>query len=448
MRKEIFRLTIPNIITNITIPLLGIVDLALLGHLNSHIYLGAVSIGAMIFNILYWGMNFLRMSTTGFTAQAFGKKDTKKIASNLISPVIIGAGIGILLIFLQYPIDKLSFYLLNAEQQTEKFASNYFAIRIWAAPATLALYGFYGWFIGVQNAKYPMIIAISINIVNIALSYFFIYNLRMNSDGAAIGTVIAQYFGILLSIIFIFAKYKKYFKNYKLQIKFNKVELSRYFAVNANIFVRTLGIMAVFTFFTGTSANSGTLVLDANTILFQFYIFFSYFIDGFAYATEALTGKYLGEQNKIKLIKAVKVIFKYSFLVSIAFTLVYYFLGEEIIKLMSSQKEVINLANKYLFWTWLLPILSFASFIWDGAFVGITASKEMRNTMLFSSVLVFFPAFYLLQNHFGNHALWVALLLFLFSRGGTQTLIFAKILQKNKIFYIYLVSFVSWCSLV
>jgi len=426
MRKEIFRLTIPNIITNITIPLLGIVDLALLGHLNSHVYLGAVSIGAMIFNILYWGMNFLRMSTTGFTAQAFGRKDNSKIASNLISPVMIGVSIGILLIFLQYPIDKLSFYLLDAEKQTEQFASSYFAIRIWAAPATLALYGFYGWFIGVQNAKYPMIVAVSINIVNVALSYFFIYNLEMNSDGAAIGTVIAQYFGLLLSLVFVYVKYKNYFKNYKLKIKINKSEFSRYFAVNANIFIRTLGIMAVFTFFTGSSANRGTLVLDANTILFQFYIFFSYFVDGFAYAAEALTGRYFGKKNKAKLVKAIKEIFKYSFLISIIFTLVYLFLGKEIIKLMSSQAEVIALAEKYLFWTWLLPILSFASFIWDGAFVGMTASKEMRNTMLFSSVLVFFPAFYLLQNYMENNALWLALILFL-----TQTLIFGKILHKK-----------------
>ena len=431
MRKEIFRLTIPNIITNITIPLLGIVDLALLGHLNSHVYLGAVSIGAMIFNILYWGMNFLRMSTTGFTAQAFGRKDNSKIASNLISPVMIGVSIGILLIFLQYPIDKLSFYLLDAEKQTEQFASSYFAIRIWAAPATLALYGFYGWFIGVQNAKYPMIVAVSINIVNVALSYFFIYNLEMNSDGAAIGTVIAQYFGLLLSLVFVYVKYKNYFKNYKLKIKINKSEFSRYFAVNANIFIRTLGIMAVFTFFTGSSANRGTLVLDANTILFQFYIFFSYFVDGFAYAAEALTGRYFGKKNKAKLVKAIKEIFKYSFLISIIFTLVYLFLGKEIIKLMSSQAEVIALAEKYLFWTWLLPILSFASFIWDGAFVGMTASKEMRNTMLFSSVLVFFPAFYLLQNYMENNALWLALILFLLSRGLTQTLIFGKILHKK-----------------
>ncbi len=433
MRKEIFRLTIPNIITNITIPLLGIVDLALLGHLNSHVYLGAVSIGAMIFNILYWGMNFIRMSTTGFTAQAFGKKDTEKITSNLIIPIIIGVVTGISLIFLQYPIDKLSFYLLDAEKQTEEFASSYFAIRIWAAPATLALYGFYGWFIGVQNTKYPMIIAVSINIVNVALSYFFIYNLGMNSDGAAFGTVVAQYFGVLLSLIFVFTKYKNYFKNYKPKFRFNKPELSRYFTVNANIFVRTLGIMAVFTFFTGSSANRGTLVLDANTILFQFYIFFSYFIDGFAYATEALTGKYFGEKNKNRLLKAIKEVFKYSFIVSIIFTLLYMFLGKEIIKLMSSQPEIIALANKYLFWTWLLPVLSFASFIWDGVFVGITASKEMRNTMLFSSILVFFPAFYLLQKSMGNNALWVALLLFLLSRGISQTYIFfLKFNSKSK----------------
>ena len=431
MNKEILRLAIPNIVTNITIPLLGIVDLALLGHLDSHIYLGAVSIGAMIFNILYWGMNFIRMSTTGFTAQAFGAKSNTKIASNLVLPVLIGVVIGFILIFLQYPIDRLSFYLLNAEKETEIFASSYFLIRIWAAPATLALYGFYGWLIGMQNAKYPMIIAVAVNLINVLLSYIFIYKLGMNSDGAALGTVIAQYAGVVIALILIGYKYRSYFKAYQFKLKFDRVELSKYVSVNINIFIRTLGIMAVFTFFTGLSANSGTLVLDANTILFQFYIFFSYFIDGFAYATEAMTGKYLGEKNKSKLIKSLKIIFKWGLIVSVVFTLIYFFFGEQIIRMMSSQKDIIELSEKYLFWTWLLPILSFASFIWDGVFVGMTASKEMRNTMLFSSLLVFFPSFYFLTDTIGNHALWVALLLFLLSRGLTQTLIFGKILKQS-----------------
>jgi MATE family multidrug resistance protein len=319
--------------------------------------------------------------------------------------------------------------LLDAEKETELFASSYFAIRIWAAPATLALYGFYGWFIGVQNARYPMIIAVAINILNVVLSYIFIYIFNMNSDGAALGTVLAQYFGLFLAIIFILSKYKNYFKGFKL--KFNKFELLKYTSVNINIFIRTLGIMAVFTFFTGLSANKGTLVLDTNTILFQFYIFFSYFIDGFAYATEALAGKYLGEKNKTQLIKSLKLIFKYGFIISTVFSLIYMVLGVEIIKLMTSQEEIINLSQEYLFWSWILPLLSFASFIWDGAFVGMTASKEMRNTMLFSSVLVFFPSYYLLQNTFGNHALWIALILFLFSRGLSQTLIFGKILKSK-----------------
>ena len=431
MNKEVLKLAIPNIITNITIPLLGIVDLALLGHLESHIFLGAVAIGAMIFNILYWGMNFIRMSTTGFTAQAYGKKDTRKIASNLVTPVLIGSGIGIALILFQLPIDKISFLLLDAEKETEFYASNYFLIRIWAAPATLALYGFYGWLIGMQNAKYPMIIAVAVNIINVLLSYVFIYKLGMNSDGAALGTVIAQYCGALIAVVLIAYKYKNYFKNYKFDFKINTNELKKYASVNINIFIRTLGIMAVFTFFTGSSANRGTLMLDANTILFQFYIFFSYFIDGFAYATEAMTGKYLGENNKKKLIKSLKVIFNWGFIVSLAFTLVYYFLGEQILSLLSTQAEIITISKNYLFWLWILPLVSFASFIWDGVFVGMTASKEMRNTMLFSSILIFFPSFYLLSDIYGNHALWGALLLFLFSRGLTQTIIFRNILKKH-----------------
>jgi len=332
---------------------------------------------------------------------------------------------------LQIPIDRLSFFMLDAEKETEFYASNYFLIRIWAAPATLALYGFYGWLIGMQNAKYPMIIAVAVNIINVLLSYIFIYKFNMNSDGAALGTVIAQYVGMFIAIGLISYKYKHYFKDFKFKFNLNTNELKKYASVNVNIFIRTLGIMAVFTFFTGSSANRGTVMLDANTILFQFYIFFSYFIDGFAYATEAMTGKYLGEQNKEKLIKSLKIIFNWGFVVSLIFTLVYYFLGEQILRLLSSQPDIVNISKEYLFWIWALPLISFASFIWDGVFVGMTASKEMRNTMLFSSILIFFPSFYLLSDYMGNHALWLALLLFLFSRGLTQTIIFGKILKQH-----------------
>ena len=428
MNKEILKLAIPNIITNITIPLLGLVDIALLGHLNSPVYLAAVALGSMIFNILYWGMNFLRMSTTGFTSQAYGAKNNEEIAFNLNRSIIVGILIGLLLISLQYVIINISFSVLSAETETEKFASSYFLYRIWAAPASLALYGFYGWFIGMQNSKYPLIIAISINIINIIISYILIYHLNMNSDGAAIGTVVAQYSGALISVVLLQKKYKKYLKISYLLSSFKKSAFAELFKVNTNIFIRTLGIMLVMTFFTSVSANKSSLVLDANTILFQFYIFFSYYIDGFAYATESLTGKYKGRRDKLNLLKVLKKIFLWSFYSSLAFSVVYFLFGNSILHILTSQQNIVDYASKYIFWIWALPLVSFAAFIWDGVFVGITASKQMRNSMLIASLFVFFPVYYLFEKTIGNHALWLAMLLFLFTRGIIQTIQFKKII--------------------
>lgn len=430
MNKEILKLAVPNIITNITIPLLGLVDIALLGHLNSPVYLAAVALGSMIFNILYWGMNFIRMSTTGFTSQAYGAKNDKEIAFNLNRAVIVGVVIGVILILLQYVINNISFSLLNAESETEKYASSYFLLRIWAAPASLALYGFYGWFIGMQNSKYPLIIAVSINVINIVVSYILIYHFNMNSDGAAIGTVIAQYSGVLISVVLLLIKYRSYLKMSYLLGSFKRSAFAELFSVNANIFIRTLGIMLVMTFFTSVSANKSTLVLDSNTILFQFYIFFSYYIDGFAYATESLTGKYKGRGDTKNLIIVLKKIFLWSFYSSVVFSAIYLFLGNSILSILTSQQDIIDYANKYIFWIWILPILSFAAFIWDGVFVGITASKQMRNSMLISSLLVFFPIYYLLEKIMANHALWFAMLMFLFARGLIQTYQFKQLLIR------------------
>ena len=430
MNKEIYRLAVPNIITNITIPILGMVDLSLLGHLDSPVYLGAVSIGAMIFNILYWGMNFIRMSTTGFTSQAYGEGDTEKIAVNLFRPLIIAFSIGFVLILLKDITQTVSFNLLQSEAETEKLAASYFNIRIWAAPASLSLYGFYGWFIGMQNSRYPFFIAIFINIVNIALSYFFIYHLNMKSDGAALGTVAAQYSGVLLSMLLLFKKYRKYLNINFFNKSFNKKDIVGLFKVNTNIFIRTLGIMLVFTFFTASSANKSTLILDTNTVLFQFYIFFTYFIDGFAYATEALSGKYKGKKDYKNFMLVIKKIFFISFVVSVLFSVIYVFFGDFIIQIMTGNKQILELSQKYIFWVYILPVLSFAAFIWDGVFVGTTMSKEMRNTMLASSLLVFFPVYYLFEPTMGNNALWLALILFLTSRGVFQTFVF---LRKIKI---------------
>ena len=427
MNKKILDLAIPNIISNITIPLLGMVDLAIMGHLESEIYIGAIAIGGMMFNFLYWGFGFLRMGTTGFTAQAWGAKNLNKITEILIQSLSIAILGSLLLILLQIPIEWLSFKLINGSFEVEHEAAKYFYVRIWAAPATLGLYAFYGWFIGMQNTKAPMVIAILINIFNIGFNLLFVYYFNMRSDGVALGTVISQYLG-LITAIFIFSRfYKKLFKYIKFSALKKVQDIKYFFRVNANIFIRTLCLLFVFTFFTTHSANTSDRILSINTLLLQFLFIFSYFIDGFAHAAEALVGKYFGANKTDDLKKVVRLLFKWGISLSIPFSIAYFLFGKNLLFILTDNTEIIEDSAQYLIWIGILPLLSFAAFIWDGIFVGVTASKAMRNTMLLSAFLIFLPCFYFLKVHFGNHGLWIAMNLFMLSRGLLLTFSFFKL---------------------
>ncbi len=294
MNKKILRLAVPNIIANITIPLLGIVDLAILGHLESELYIGGIAIGGMIFNFLYWGFGFLRMGTSGFTAQAFGERNLKECILSLSRGFIVGLFSGILLIILQKPIGLLSFLVIDGSSEVEQLASQYYNIRIFAAPATLGLYAITGWFIGMQNTKTPMVIAIVVNILNIILNIFFVFGLGLKSDGVAYGTLIAQYIGFIFGIYFFFRYYKRLLKYWSKQAFLKFSAFREFFVVNSDIFLRTLCLIFVFSFFTARSANTDDTTLAINTLLLQFFMFFSFFADGFAHAAEALTGKFVG----------------------------------------------------------------------------------------------------------------------------------------------------------
>ncbi|MCK5822732.1 MAG: MATE family efflux transporter [Bacteroidales bacterium] len=426
MNKKILNLAIPNIITNITIPLLGMVDLSVLGHLDSEIYIGAIAIGGMIFNFLYWGFSFLRMSTSGFTAQSYGSKNFSESAIVLSRALMVALVGSIFLIALQKPIGKLSFYIINGSKEVEALAAQYYYIRIYAAPATLSLYALIGWFLGMQNTKTPMVIAIVINVVNIVLDLIFVFVFNMKSDGVALGTVIAQYSGLFIALIFFYKYYKRFIKywNYRAMIKLS--ELKKFFIVNKDIFIRTLCLIIVFSFFTTESANTNNSILAVNTLLLQFLFVFSYFIDGFAYAAEALTGRYVGAKNKSQLKIAVSHIFKWGFALSIPFTIIYLIFGENILYLLTDNKNIIELSKSYIYWITFIPVISFAAFLWDGIYVGATASKAMRNTMLVSTLVFFFPAYFLFQPIMGNHSLWLAMLLFMGGRSISQTLLARK----------------------
>lgn len=430
MNKKILNLAIPNIISNLTIPLLGMVDLAIVGHLDSKVYIGAIAVGSMIFNLIYWSFGFLRMGASGLTAQAYGARNFEEVIAILIRGLLVAFAAAILVIILQIPIEKIAFLLIDGSSEVESLAISYFYIRVWAAPATIAIYALTGWFIGMQNTKTPMIIAIVVNLLNVGLNVLFVYGFNLKSDGVAWGTLIAQYLGLFTALILLWKHYGKLFKYLKKQVIFSSLGIKNFFVVNRDIFIRTISLLAVFTFFTSQSASTNDNILAVNSLLLQFLFIFSFLTDGFAYAAEALTGKFYGalQFNQLKLV--IKRIFIWGGIISLIFTLLYYFGNEFLLKLLTNQTEVLTVVKEYTFWIILIPIVSVASFIWDGIFIGLTASKQMRNSMLISVFIVFFPTWYLLSPSYQNHALWFAFILFLLARGVIQTVMYRGISRK------------------
>ena len=425
MNREILRLAIPNIISNITVPLLGMVDLAIMGHLDSEKYLGAIALAGMIFNFIYWSFTFLRMGTSGFTAQAFGQKDKGKLVTILTHSLLIAVIAGLLLVLFQYPIQKTGFYFIEGSEQIKILAIQYFYIRIYAAPATIGLFALNGWFVGMQDAKTPMILAILINVFNVLLNIMFVYGFGLKSDGVAWGTLISQYLGFAFAILFLLQKHNKLFKKNSF-LKIIDVDLLKeFFRVNKDIFIRTFILILVFSFFTKESASISDQVLAVNTILLQYLLLFSFIMDGFAYSAEALAGKYYGAGNNYFLKKLITRIFVWGTLLSVLFTIFYILFKEVILQLLTDNENIINSARPYVFWVSIIPLVSFAGFLWDGIYIGTTASKPMRNTMLISAFTVFFPVYYLFVDKLNNHALWLAMILFLLARSISQT-IYAK----------------------
>jgi MATE family multidrug resistance protein len=416
MNRQILRLALPNIVTNITVPLLGIVDLALMGHLDSPVYIGAIALGGTIFNIIYSSFAFLRMGSTGLTAQAYGAKNSEEVALILQRSLLVGVAMAAMLMLFMYPIQWVAFKVLDGSEEVKFFARQYFYIRIFAAPATLGLYAFYGWFLGVQNSVIPMTIAVTVNVVNIALNFLFVVGLGMKSDGVAVATVIAQYTGLFLASFFFLRKYKRYKIRFPLKRIAEKSALTRFFRVNTDIFIRTLLFLMVLAIFISRSAAQGDVILAVNTLLFQLFYFFSYFADGFAFAAEALSGKAKGARNKEELKRVIKGVFTWSWGIAVLFTLIYGFGLDFIMKGFTTEETVREAARAFYPWVMAIPLISIGAFTWDGIYIGLTATKAMRNIGIAVSVFIFLPAYYFTHESLGNHALWLAFDLFMLTR--------------------------------
>jgi MATE family multidrug resistance protein len=418
VNRTILKLAIPNIISNLSVPLLGVVDTALVGHLDQVYYLGALAVGGMIFNFLFWGFGFLRMGTTGMTAQEYGARNRQQLMMTLARVQLIAWTFGIVIILLQTPIILFSLWIIESSEEVALFTREYYDIRIYTAPAMLALYGLQGWFLGMQNAKYPMIITIVHNLLNIVLNVFFIQVLDMHVDGVAWGTLISTWLALGLGIWLFFRKYTRYRGYFKGSELINREELKRYFSINRDIFIRTICLIFTFSFFTAKSAAQGDLVLAANTILLQLWMVASYGIDGFAYAAESLIGRFKGSHDSLKLRKAVFYNLGWGLFLGMTGSLIYLLFDEAILSLFTDKTEIISLALSVMFWTILAPLVSSFCYILDGVFIGATETGPMRNTMLIATMAIFLPAYYIGTPIFGVHGLWLAMVLFMVTRGA------------------------------
>ena len=427
--RQILLLAVPSIVSNITVPLLGMIDVAIVGHMGSPVYIGAVAVGSMIFNLVYWLFGFLRMGTSGMTAQAYGRRDLLEVARTLVRSALVALSIALLLIVFQVPLRWLMFWLIGPTADVIPFATTYFGIVIWGAPASLGLFSLMGWYIGMQNTRIPMFVSIMQNVVNIVASLLLVYGLGMKIEGVAFGTVIAQYAGLLVAVGLLAKYYWRVIRG-----RWNKMggqwRVAAFYKTNRDIFLRTLCLVTVNLYFTAAGARSGAVVLSVNTVLLQLYLLFSYFMDGFAYAGEAMSGRFYGAQNRQAFDETLRHLFGWMAVVTVSYTLLYIAGGTQIVSLLTDELQVRALAREYIWWAWLIPAAGAVAFIWDGVFIGLTATRGML-VSTFVSMLTFFAVYWLTMDTLGNHGLWLAQVVYLAMRGIVQTFWYKRYLTLN-----------------
>ena len=400
INKDILKLAVPSILANITVPLVGMVDIAVAGHLDTSaaVMIGGIAIGTMLFDLLYWNFGFLRVGTGGLTAQAYGKGDRKECAKIFTRAAGIALACAMILIAVQWIFVKAAFLVVDCTPEVQALASRYFFIRIWAAPATLSLMAFKGWFIGMQDSVSPMIVDLVVNGMNVLMSIVLSLGMTvgdwhyegMGFSGIAAGTVAAQYSGLLAATGLMMFKYMRstfsYLEAGDLKSVFKGGETRRFFVMNADLFVRSLCFIAIYIGFTVISARYGDVLLAVSSIMMKLLMIFSYFTDGFAYAGEALTGRYIGAKDGQMVRQTVRWTFVWSMGIALIFMGIYHFAGVPMLKMMTSDMQVVTAAKGYLPWLLLMPITGCAAFTWDGIYIGATASKAIRNSMLWAVV--------------------------------------------------------------
>ena len=397
LNSQILRLAVPSILANITIPLVGIVDTAIVGHIANATYIGGIAIGTMLFDLLYWNVGFLRVGTSGMTAQAYGRGDGVECARLLTQSVSIALIGAVVLWLIQWLFVTAVLAIVPCSTEVAAFAREYFFIRIWAAPATLSLMAFKGWFIGMQDTVSPMITDIVVNVVNMTVSYVLAVYTPLEALGVAYGTLVAQFTGLLLALVICLFKYKTVVREVVRQLCDKAIrllgdkEMKRFMSLNANLFVRSLCFMVVYVGFTSLASQYGDVELAVSTIMMKLFMLFSYFVDGFAYAGEALVGKEYGAMRREAkgdeaIRRVVRLLFAWSLGVGLLFTLLFAVWSEECYLAMTNDMEVLSRLGDYTLWLIAMPLVSTLAFMWDGVYAGATAGKQIRNAMIYAAL--------------------------------------------------------------
>ena len=421
MNRRILKLAIPSIFANITVPLVGMVDIAISGRLGDVAAIGAIAVGSMLFDLLYWNFGFLRVGTGGLTAQAIGRRslrDAMKYFTQGISTALVSA---LFLIAIQGLFVEAAFTFIDCTPDVEQLSRKYFFIRIWGAPATLSLFVFKGWFIGMQNTVSPMAVDIFVNVINLVVSFVLGLHTPMGFVGIAWGTVIAQYSGLILAVVLMLIYYRKLFKYVNIRDDIRFKYMKAFYVLNVNLFFRSLCFMLIYCGFTSIAAKYGDTELAVSSIIMKLLMLYSYFLDGFAYAGEALTGKYIGANDRAALGKAVKYLFGWTALLVVISTAAYWVGGEWMISLMTTQQSVIEASSPYIIWLILMPLFSCAAFMWDGIYIGATASVAIRNCMIWACV-AFYITYFALKASMGMQALYCAYFAHIIVRAAYMTL--------------------------
>jgi len=407
VNREVVRLAVPSILANITVPLVGIVDTAVSGHLGDAALIGGIAVGTMLFDLLYWNFGFLRVGTGGITAQAFGRGDMKASIDTFSQGIATALAGALLLLVIQWAFVDLMLWLVPCSPEVAQVARQYFFIRIWAAPATLCLFVFKGWFIGMQNTVFPMITDLWVNIVNMLASWLLSFYTPLGIAGIAVGTLLAQWTGILLAFLLMRSRYRNLMRETAILRCMKWKYFKRFFTINSQLFVRSLLLVVVYEGFTIFAARFGDVELAVSSVIMHLLMLFSYFVDGFAYAGEALVGRFIGAQDRSSLNAAVKSVFFWGAVIGVLFTILYAVFPRSVIGLLTNNAEVIEASGRYLFWLLLMPVLSCLSFIWDGIYIGATAARPLMLCMIFSAGL-FLVSFFLCEPYFGAQALYIA----------------------------------------